>query len=62
MLQTAGSHRNPLHFGASMSRRLLLALMLALPLFATACNTIEGFGEDMEKGGENIQNSADENK
>ena len=38
-----------------------LAALLILPLL-TACNTMEGFGEDVEKGGENIQQSAEENK
>jgi entericidin B len=39
-------------------RRLLFALALAAGL--TACNTIEGVGEDVEAGGEAISNTAEE--
>lgn len=35
---------------------ILLGLILA---FVTGCNTIEGAGEDIERGGERIQEAAD---
>jgi len=42
-----------------MFRRLLAALMLLGALGAIAgCNTMQGFGEDMERGGEKIQDKA----
>jgi predicted small secreted protein len=34
-------------------------LMLTGSLFLTACNTVEGAGKDIEKGGEAIQKCAD---
>ena len=40
-----------------------LALLLAAGLFTTslsACNTMKGFGEDMEAAGEAIQDGSDE--
>ena len=36
----------------------IIAAMLAL----TACNTIEGMGKDVKKGGEAIEKAADKNK
>ena len=37
------------------------AILAALTLFALgACNTTEGFGEDVEAGGEAIQEGAEE--
>jgi predicted small secreted protein len=40
-------------------RNLFVFLVLALPLLAlTACNTTEGFGEDMQAGGRAIERSA----
>jgi predicted small secreted protein len=35
-----------------------LALMLAAVIGLTACNTMAGFGKDVEKTGEKIQNKA----
>ncbi len=42
----------------------LLTVFTALVIlyFTTACNTMEGFGQDMQKGGEKIEKSADEKK
>ncbi len=38
-------------------------LCLITALFAvSACNTMEGFGKDMKKGGEAIEKAADKNK
>lgn len=41
--------------------KLSLAALAAL-LLVTACETVEGFGKDMEKGGENIEQNAQESK
>lgn len=38
----------------------LLVVLAALSL--GACNTMEGLGEDIEKGGENLSESAEETK
>ena len=35
-----------------------LALLLAAPIGLTACNTMAGFGKDMERAGEKIQDKA----
>ena len=37
-------------------------LLAAMSMFLTACNTMEGAGKDIERGGEKIQESADRNK
>lgn len=34
-------------------------LLSAILLAVAACNTVEGFGKDMEKGGQAIQRTAD---
>lgn len=44
------------------STRLLTLAALSALLLATACETVEGFGRDMEKGGDNIEDSARESK
>ncbi len=44
-----------------MKRVLTLAALLTLPLLS-ACNTMEGLGQDIQKGGEKIEKSADKNK
>jgi predicted small secreted protein len=39
--------------------------VIGLVLFClglTACNTMHGFGQDVERGGEKVQNAADKNK
>jgi predicted small secreted protein len=42
-----------------MFQRILATLMMLGMLGAIAgCNTMEGFGKDMSKGGENIQKKA----
>lgn len=43
-----------------MIKRLLAILVLAG--FVAGCNTIEGAGKDIERGGEKIQNKAEEKK
>ena len=44
-----------------MKRYTLLAFMVILPLIS-ACNTMEGLGQDVQKGGEKIEDAADKNK
>jgi len=41
-----------------MKKHLWLPLVLALAAFAAGCNTMEGMGEDIERGGEKIQREA----
>lgn len=41
--------------------RRLLALFAAV-LFISACNTMAGFGKDVEKLGDKIENKAEEKK
>ena len=37
-------------------------LILAFAAVLSACNTIEGAGKDIQKGGEKLENAADKNK
>lgn len=39
---------------------VLSILMFSLSL--SACNTMKGFGKDVERGGEKVQGAADRNK
>lgn len=39
----------------------VIAALLILPMLA-ACNTMEGLGQDVQKGGENLEQSVQENK
>ena len=43
-----------------MVRTLLAAALIAF--FAAGCNTMQGAGKDIEKGGEKIQGAAERNK
>lgn len=44
-----------------MAKRLLVILsMLTLAAGLTACNTMKGFGQDVERGGEKIQRGSDD--
>ncbi len=45
-----------------MKRNLILTLVLLVPLFLSACNTIEGAGEDLQAGGHAIATTADKAK
>ena len=40
----------------------LIAAILAGSFLLTACNTMEGFGRDVEKTGDKIENSAQRHK
>jgi entericidin A len=40
----------------------LIAAILAGSFLLTACNTMEGFGRDVEKTGDKIEKSAQRNK
>lgn len=44
-----------------MKRALAYVLLFTLPLLS-ACNTIEGLGQDIKKGGEKLEEAADKNK
>ena len=47
------------------ARALFTALFVMLGLSAvslSACNTTEGFGQDMQKAGQSIEHKADESK
>lgn len=41
-----------------MKIRLWLPIVLALSAFTAGCNTMEGAGKDIERGGEKIQKEA----
>lgn len=41
-----------------MTHRIWLVLMLAISALTAGCNTMEGAGKDIERGGEKIQNQA----
>ena len=43
-------------------RKLLLAVMLAMPLMASACNTIAGIGKDVSTVGDVVTDSAEQTK
>ena len=44
-----------------MKKYIAILTLMLLPLLA-ACNTMEGLGQDVQKGGENLEEKADENK
>lgn len=44
-----------------MKRMIALALAAAY-VFIAGCNTVQGAGKDIERGGEKIQKEAQENK
>jgi entericidin B len=41
---------------------LVIVLPLAISIAISACNTVQGFGKDVEHGGQHIQNAANNNK
>ena len=36
--------------------------LISLTTLLAACNTMEGLGEDMQAGGENLEDAAEDNK
>lgn len=47
----------------STLKRMTLLLLLAGPLaFLTGCNTMEGVGQDTQKAGKALEDSADKHK
>jgi len=48
--------------GTIMIRKAIALAFAAAALLLTACNTIEGAGKDVERGGEKIQGAAERNK
>lgn len=42
-------------------KRITLVALLMLPLL-TACETMEGLGQDVQKGGKNLEDSANKHK
>jgi predicted small secreted protein len=45
-----------------MKRALALLLAVSFAMLTTACNTMQGLGRDVEKGGEKVQKEAVEHK
>jgi len=43
-----------------MMKRVMLMLGLLSVILLSACNTMKGAGQDIQKGGEKIENKADE--
>lgn len=41
-----------------MKTRIWMPIILALAAFTAGCNTMHGAGQDIERGGEKIQESA----
>jgi len=48
--------------GYTMKRVIALVLAASFAMLATACNTMQGLGRDVEKGGEKVQKEAIEHK
>lgn len=45
-----------------MKKWMTTISLAALALMAAACNTVEGFGQDVETAGEKIEKTAESNK
>ena len=48
--------------GYTMKRVIALVLAASFAMLTTACNTTQGLGRDIERGGEKIQKEAVEHK
>jgi len=46
----------------TLMRKLLLAVVLAAPLLASACNTIAGLGKDVQTVGDVMTDTAEKTK
>lgn len=45
-----------------MKKLISILSILMFSLSLSACNTMKGFGKDVERGGEKVQGAADRNK
>jgi predicted small secreted protein len=45
-----------------MRKIIFAAIALAIPLMTAACNTVEGFGQDLQKAGNNLEDEAQDAK
>jgi entericidin B len=45
-----------------MKYLIILASLLTTSVLASACNTMEGLGKDVQQGGEELEDSAERNK
>lgn len=45
-----------------MKKLILTGLLMLVPVALSACNTVEGMGQDMKQGGAAIEKAADQNK
>ena len=45
-----------------MKRTIIATAALLLPLLISACNTMEGAGQDIKAGGSKLERSADDHK
>lgn len=45
-----------------MSQFITMLTLLSFPLVLATCNTMEGMGQDIQKGGEKLENAADRSK
>jgi predicted small secreted protein len=48
--------------GFNMKRFIALVMAASFAVLATGCNTMQGLGRDVEKGGEKVQKEAVEHK
>jgi entericidin B len=54
--------RNEFNQEKIMTRKLIAFLMVACFASLAGCNTMSGLGQDVKKGGEKIEDSADKHK
>ncbi len=40
----------------------ITALVIVLTMALSGCNTVQGFGKDMQQGGQDLQKAASDNK
>jgi len=57
----------PIHFTETIMKRYfnvirVVAVTVALSFAASACNTVQGAGKDIERGGQKIERAADKAK
>ena len=45
-----------------MKRLIVIATLIAMPLMTAACNTFEGMGQDVQRGGEKLERTAEDAK